>query len=58
MTDAGERTTGPDRTTLAAFVTFVTLAGGNVDRGPIRLVRGVRARTLLGRRHAVPARVR
>jgi drug/metabolite transporter (DMT)-like permease len=30
MTEAGERTTGPDRTTLAAFVAFVTLAGGNV----------------------------
>ena len=30
MTDAGERTSGPDRTTPAAFVTFVTLAGGNV----------------------------
>ena len=30
MTDSGERTAGPDRITLAAFVTFVTLAGGNV----------------------------
>src|SRR5918995_7070638 len=30
MTDVGERTSGPDRATLAAFVTFVTLAGGNV----------------------------
>jgi drug/metabolite transporter (DMT)-like permease len=30
MTEAGEQTTGPDRTTLAAFVAFVTLAGGNV----------------------------
>jgi hypothetical protein len=30
MTDVEERTTGPDRVTLAAFVTFVTLAGGNV----------------------------
>ncbi len=30
MTNAGERTTRPDRTTLAAFVAFVTLAGGNV----------------------------
>ena len=30
MTEAGERNAGPDRTTLAAFVTFVTLAGGNV----------------------------
>jgi len=30
MTEAGEQTTGPDRTTLAAFVAFVSLAGGNV----------------------------
>lgn len=30
MTYSGERTAGPDRATLAAFVTFVTLAGGNV----------------------------
>ena len=30
MGDTGERATGPDRTTLAAFVAFVTLAGGNV----------------------------
>jgi drug/metabolite transporter (DMT)-like permease len=30
MTDAAERTTGPDRTTLGAFALFVTLAGGNV----------------------------
>jgi drug/metabolite transporter (DMT)-like permease len=30
MADAGERTIRPDRTTLAAFATFVTLAGGNV----------------------------
>src|SRR5918995_242943 len=30
MTETGEQTTGPDRTTLAAFVAFVTLAGGNV----------------------------
>jgi len=30
MTNLGERTTGPDRMTLAAFVAFVTLAGGNV----------------------------
>jgi drug/metabolite transporter (DMT)-like permease len=30
MADAGERTSRPDRTTLAAFATFVTLAGGNV----------------------------
>jgi drug/metabolite transporter (DMT)-like permease len=30
MTEAEEQTTGPDRTTLAAFVAFVSLAGGNV----------------------------
>src|SRR4029450_5827684 len=30
MTGVGERTTGPDRATMAAFVTFVVLAGGNV----------------------------
>jgi drug/metabolite transporter (DMT)-like permease len=30
MSDTGERTARPGRTTLAAFVTFVTLAGGNV----------------------------
>jgi drug/metabolite transporter (DMT)-like permease len=30
MADAGERTIRPDRTTLAAFAAFVTLAGGNV----------------------------
>ena len=30
MSNTGERTSGPDRMTLAAFVTFVTLAGGNV----------------------------
>ena len=30
MGDTGERATRPDRTTLAAFVAFVTLAGGNV----------------------------
>jgi drug/metabolite transporter (DMT)-like permease len=30
MSNPGERTTGPDRITLAAFVAFVTLAGGNV----------------------------
>jgi drug/metabolite transporter (DMT)-like permease len=30
MTDTEERAAGPDRTTLAAFVAFVTLAGGNV----------------------------
>jgi hypothetical protein len=28
--DPGESTIRPDRTTLAAFATFVTLAGGNV----------------------------
>jgi len=30
MSNPGERTSGPDRMTLAAFVAFVTLAGGNV----------------------------
>src|SRR4029453_4944302 len=30
MSNPGERTTGADRMTLAAFVAFVTLAGGNV----------------------------
>ena len=30
MTDATERSQRPDRTTLAAFASFVTLAGGNV----------------------------
>ena len=30
MANAGETSIRPDRTTLAAFVTFVTLAGGNV----------------------------
>jgi hypothetical protein len=34
MAEAGQRAIRPDRTTLAAFVTSVTLAGGNVIAVP------------------------
>ena len=33
MAESAEGSSGPDRVTLAAFGTFVTLAGGNVISG-------------------------